>query len=324
MAFELHRKTLHTKLGLRKYDSRAKERMVWKEATKWLLLGPSGKVMDSAAQWPYDDYYHDKLWSHDKLYEDGTGPPASAPATVTHHSGNAKVEIAMAVETASEQAWSRYPAQGKGRVVLYHNKRIDYVILVSNTATGTDSHCYGGRYGASFLISDSRIARIFELLGYGGTDKSKIGARYTICPTGQAEPAQQLLWCVDYLPAQGSRALTYSLPQFGFWCVTSDPRLEVDTTRDFVGGPDEFSFEITNKANEVVENAFLEVYDSLVVGEAPLKVPGRYMLDGQVLETGRVAEVLDSPRRYRWKLPKLDGGAQVSLGYIADYEEVNS
>jgi hypothetical protein len=113
MAFDLRRDDLRQSLGVRAFKSRADERRVWSEVSKWILWGPPVLARDSAGNFPYSDLFVSKEWKADKLFKDGGATPAAQPTPSAPGAGVPAAQPAVpAAATEPSAAGHVRPAAG--------------------------------------------------------------------------------------------------------------------------------------------------------------------------------------------------------------------
>jgi hypothetical protein len=184
LAFEQERTALRTKLGLVDVSDLAGERAQWEEVSRWLLWGPVNGYKD-------------------ELFSGGVQPPSSSPtATVVVNSANVSIGLEttpVVIPTETETSYTE-------------ERRIDYVVLMSNTATHSPAP---EATGVTVLIRDPRIHSIPSLpaQGNGLTVLSGVNTTVTgqVRTSGNERENHDQLWTVDRIPANGSVTLCYQL-----------------------------------------------------------------------------------------------------------------
>jgi hypothetical protein len=290
VAFDLHRGKLRTQLGMRDSVGYDTERRDWDLLSKWLLLRePStGLLMNWVVPTP---------------------PVATAR-------GSANVEVQFDHTLVQDV---REPELGGSQRVIWQS-RVDYFVLLQNSdsasATSTSSRSASVAESIYVTVVDSRIPRITAQPRVVGDDWGFDVPTVQVLPTGQPNPAHQLLWRVKNIPARGARLLRYSLPIYAFSAKCSDG-LEITSERVTPASPApepsrNYRFTLRNASGAIVQDAQLDVSDSRLVSAAHVQW-------GHLLDKDNKLTMLtpDPPngQRYCWKIGAVGAGEEVTLFY---------
>jgi len=318
MAFasDPHREKLRTRLGLRRFESNADERIVWKEASRWLLWGPMREDwVDSAVKYPYDDDYYLKKWPDDSIFDE---PEKTTPddASVDLHSDNVTVKLDTITSTHVEKRIPENSGQG-AQTVMRYEEEINYLVVVSNADArqATDgSHCMAEAGGVYLMVSDPRVLWIHKAsdLEEPKPDNNVYGQ--VTCTLIPEDKPKSLLWHIDRLPPNGSCALRYHLPKPHFRATTNNPELKIQkesVTRKIKHVWYEFQF--VYEGDQPIKDATLDVFDTKI--RLPQKPSLQILYVNGILQKIEDPEKLTKPEGYRWQFPALSGGARVALDY---------
>lgn len=288
MAFDLHRDDLRKALGLRAFASQADGRTVWERISRSLLWKD-----------PVDDVF-------------GGEPSHAGPSPSVTTSGNAAIALVDSTLTRERDPDNR--TAETARWTAY----VNYVILVGAAPPAQDACDTPPAEGVYVLVVDPQAPSIDAAPAADPQDwpGGDVPSAAILPGTGTETPGQRLLWRIDRLPANGTRALRYRLPQATYTASTGDPALRISADIEEGSGlvALECTLTITN-IGLVAADATLTIRDTLSPSDAaPSTGELRIGID-DAKPKAFGAEYLDGSDCYVWTLDKLDIGVTATLRY---------
>lgn len=178
--FDLYREELREQFGIREFKNPADERNVWREAGVWLLQGKD--TADLIVQ----------------------KPPASPV------SYQASTNITLQVETGLT---TRERTSSQKSATFEWEEAIHYTILISTIVPTTVGSQALPAKGVRFVIQDSRVMQVPPSIAIeNAQDWQDTRIAATPIQTGDSSIPTTVLWSIDELPPNSSRALCYTLP----------------------------------------------------------------------------------------------------------------